>query len=64
MALNDIVSVVGSLGFPIVCCYFMWKYINTTMKEFQNTMAENTKMLSRICDRLDMWKEENKKEGE
>lgn len=64
MALNDIVSVIGSLGFPIVCCYFMWKYINTTMKEFQNTMAENTKMLSRICDRLDMWKEENKKEGE
>ena len=52
-----ITTMIGSLGFPIVCCYFLWKYINSTMKEFTNTMAENTKMLNKICDKLDMYKE-------
>ena len=33
-----IVSLIGSLGFPIVCCVFLWKYINETMKEFTKTM--------------------------
>lgn len=50
-----VVSMIGSLGFPIVCCFFMWKYINETMKEFTKTMTENTKMLTRMCDRLDAW---------
>ena len=52
-----ITTMIGSLGFPIVCCYFLWKYINTTMQEFTNTMNENTKMLNKICDKLDMYKE-------
>lgn len=52
-----IVSMIGSVGFPIVCCLFMWKYINETMKEFTKTMTENTKMLTRMCDKLDMWTE-------
>ena len=59
-AINIITTMIGSLGFPIVCCYFMWKYINTTMKEFTETMVENTKMLNKICDRLDIWKTEMK----
>lgn len=50
-----VVSMIGSLGFPIVCCFFMWKYINETMKEFTKTMTENTKMLTRMCDKLDAW---------
>lgn len=48
-----VVSMVGSLGFPIVCCFFLWKYINETMKEFTKTMTENTNMLTRMCDKLD-----------
>lgn len=50
-----VISMVGSLGFPIVCCCFMWKYINETMKEFTNNLIENTRMLTRMCDKLDMW---------
>ena len=60
--LEIIASMVGTIGFPIVCCVFLWKYINTTMKEFTNTMNENTKMLTKICDRLDLEKEIEKKE--
>ncbi len=56
------VSLIGSLGFPIVCCVFMWKYINTTMKDFTKTIEENTKMLNKLCDRLDVYKYERSKD--
>lgn len=46
------VQLIGSLGFPIVCCIFMWKYINTTMKDFTKTMEENNKLLNLLCERL------------
>lgn len=54
MDITTISQLVGSLGFPIVCCYFMYKYINTTMKDFTNTMSENTKMLTKLYERLDV----------
>lgn len=46
-------TLIGSIGFPIVCCIFLWKYINDTMKSFTETMSENTKILTQIYERLD-----------
>ena len=57
-----IVSLIGSLGFPIVCCFFLWKYINETMKEFTKTMNENTMMLAKLCDKLDVDSEKGEKD--
>lgn len=48
-----ITTLIGSIGFPIVCCIFLWKYINGTMKNFTENMSENTKMLTRIYERLE-----------
>ena len=56
-----IVSVIGSLGFPIVCCFFLWKYINETMTEFTKIMQENTLMLQKLCDKMDDLGEDMKK---
>ena len=42
MDYNTIVTLVGSLGFPIVACIGLFWMINTTMKEFKETVAENT----------------------
>lgn len=53
MDTNTVVSLISSVGFPIVCCFFMWRYINTTLKDFTATMAENTKMISKLCDKLE-----------
>lgn len=47
-----ITTLIGSIGFPIVCCIFLWKYINETMKKFTESMNENTKMLTRIYEKL------------
>lgn len=61
---NTISTLVGSIGFPIVCCIFLWKYINETMKSFTENMNENTKMLTRIYERLDQkGDKENNKEN-
>ena len=51
--INSIYSSIGTLGFPILCCYFMWRYINTVMKEFTLTIEENTKILNQILKKLE-----------
>ena len=43
---QGIISAISSLGFPIVCVIYMWKYINTTQKEL--TLAIN-----KLCDKID-----------
>lgn len=53
-----ICSLITTVGFPIVCCIFLWKYISETMKEFTKSINANTQMLSRVCDKLDLWKED------
>lgn len=59
--MNDVVtqisSMIGTLGFPIVCCYFLWKFINTTIKDFTTSLNANTNLLQRICAKLDMMDE-------
>lgn len=59
--METIVTLVGSLGFPIVACCFMWRFINETMREFRTAMDKNTQMLSKICDKLDMWQNEEER---
>lgn len=60
---NTISTLVGSIGFPIVCCIFLWKYINETMKSFTETMNENTKMLTKLCEKFDSVRRENDNDG-
>ena len=53
MSVNEIAALISSIGFPIVCCIFMWKYISTSMKEFMKTVEENTRVTQKLCDKLD-----------
>ena len=48
MDYNAIVTLVGSLGFPIVSCIALFWMMNTTMKEFKETVAENTKAMTEL----------------
>ena len=52
MDMQTVTTLIGSLGFPIACVIFLWKYINSTMKEFTQTMQENTLMLQKLYERL------------
>lgn len=51
--MNEIVNVISSMGFPIVACIYMYKYINTTVKELTNVINDNTKILIKLSERLE-----------
>lgn len=38
MDVNDIVTLIGSLGFPIVACVGMFYLYNRTLKDFNSTL--------------------------
>lgn len=40
MNVNDIVTLIGSLGFPIVACVGMFYLYNRTLKDFTNTLND------------------------
>lgn len=48
MDANAIASLVGSLGFPIVCCGALFWYQNKTMKEFSEKIEKVVKELSQL----------------
>ena len=50
---NTITSFISTIGFPIVCVIYMWKYISTTQKEFTEAIKNNTVMISKLCEKLD-----------
>lgn len=60
--MQEITQMISNVGFPIVACVFMAWFINATLKDFTNTMRENTTMLSKLCDKLDEL-QDLKKEG-
>lgn len=40
MNVNDIVTLIGSLGFPIVACVGMFYLYNSTLKDFTATLED------------------------
>ena len=53
MDVNAIASVISTVGFPIVCCFGMAYYINTTLKEFTKVMNEHTVALEKLSTVID-----------
>lgn len=51
--MENIATLIGSLGFPIVACVFLWKFISTTLQEFTKAMNSNTKMLEKVSYSID-----------
>lgn len=59
--LNDLSSVVSTLGFPIAMCLILCYYVNkineshkTESKEFADALNNNTIVLQKLCDKLDV----------
>lgn len=51
--MSEGVQLISSVGFPIVCVMFLWKYVNTTMKEFTDTMKEVQLTLTKLMQKMD-----------
>lgn len=52
MSADQAVNYLSSVGFPIVACYFMWKFINTTLAEFSKMLGDNTVAITKLCEKL------------
>lgn len=64
--MQDIVNIISSVGFPIVFCLLMWKYISEQNKhleevivDFKVTMMENNRLLTYLINQF----QPEKKEG-
>lgn len=60
MDVNAIIQIVGSLGFPIVCCgALFWRMIKSDeqhkqeMDKISDALNNNTVALTRLTDQLD-----------
>lgn len=53
METETVVSLITSVGFPIIACVYMWKYINTTLKDFTEMMNKNNESIVALCEKID-----------
>lgn len=50
--IQQITSLIGTLGFPIVSCWFLWKFINSTLQDFTKSLNAHTELLVQIKEML------------
>lgn len=52
MDMSSIVTIVGSVGFPIVACCAMAWFIATTFRDFNNLMTKNNVLTEELITLL------------
>ena len=54
----DIISAIGSVGFPIVACCAMFYLYDKTITKLTTTLETMDKTLDKILDKLDIGKDD------
>jgi hypothetical protein len=52
MDVNDIVTLIGSLGFPVVACVGMFYLYNRTLKDFTGTLNNIASEIKELREEL------------
>ena len=52
MNVNDIVTLIGSLGFPVVACVGMFYLYNRTLKDFTSTLDDIANEIKELREEL------------
>lgn len=50
--MQDWVNLISSVGFPIVCCFMMWQFIKSTMKDLNDKIDKNTEIMSKLYEQI------------
>ena len=50
--LNTVTSLVSSIGFPIVMCFILFKYIQTEISDMRKVIEKNTEAIISLTKRL------------
>lgn len=53
MSAQEIITMISTVGFPIIACIFLWRYISTSMKEITASMIQNTAVLTKLAEKID-----------
>lgn len=53
MDVNDIIALIGSLGFPIVACVGMFYLYNRTLKDFTSTLDDIASEIKELREELE-----------
>lgn len=56
----DIISAIGSVGFPIVACCAMFYLYDKTITKLTTTLETMDRTLDKILNKLDMGKDDEK----
>lgn len=60
--MNEIINLIGSIGFPIVACLLLWKQQEKTMTFFIETISKQTQLIESIDKRLEILERNEQKE--
>lgn len=59
MEINDVASLISSIGFPIAMCLILFRYINTTQKELIEKLGDISRDIGILCERVSSRNDEN-----
>lgn len=48
-----ITNLIGSIGFPIAAFVMLFYMVNTTLKDIQSVMSENTLAITKLIEKMD-----------
>lgn len=51
--MNEIVNIISSVGFPIVCCIVLFKLYNDSITSFRKSIDNNTKMTQKVYELIE-----------
>lgn len=53
MELNEIMTLISTIGFPIAMCIILMRYIQTTQKELITKLGEISSGIALICAQIE-----------
>jgi len=54
MEVQDLITIISTLGFPIAACIWMAYYQSTTMAKLTQVIQENTQFLKELAIKLEV----------
>lgn len=51
--MNDIVSIISTVGFPIAACIAMGVYVKDVTAKLTDIVIQNTTAMNRLADKID-----------
>lgn len=55
MDYSEILQLIGSVGFPAVFCFLLFKQNVETMEDVKESLNQNTLTIQKLIDKMETW---------